>query len=78
MKKDDACYFRRRMGMVGPLGPWFRGTFIYSWMYDGVIARVYEDDPDDYIPHTLFLALGEQLVTPEDYVTLTQWEARHR
>ena len=78
MRKGDPCYFRRRMGMVGPLGPWFRGTYLYSWVYDGIIARVYEDDPDDLVEYSLFLALGEQLVTPADHDTLVQWESLRR
>jgi hypothetical protein len=32
-----------------------------AMFYDGVIARVYEDDPDDFIKHSLFLDLGDEL-----------------
>jgi len=64
MQKGDTCWFRRRpsrAGGVAPLTPWTRGTFLSSYYYDGVIASVYEDDPDDLIRYSLFLDLGDEL-----------------
>jgi hypothetical protein len=72
MRKGDACYFQKNKL------PWKRGTFKYSWMYDGIIARVYEDDPDELIEYSLFLDLGDKLITPEDYASIEQWEHRQR
>jgi hypothetical protein len=69
LKRGDACFFRKKDWTA-----WRRGTYLSSFMYDGVIAKVYEDDPDDYIPHSLFLDLGDKLVLPEDHATLQQWE----
>ena len=65
--KGERCWFRRRRGITSRQivedgrGPWTVATFIMAYMYDGVIARVYEDDPDDYIEHSLFLDLGDEL-----------------
>lgn len=72
MVKGDVCYFRKNNL------PWKRGTFLYSWMYDGIIARVYEDDPDDCMKYSLFLDLGDKLIRPDDMATLEQWEALPR
>lgn len=54
----DRCWFRQK-----GRERWLPATFLFSWRYDGVIARVYEDDPDDYIVHSLFLDLGDELRT---------------
>jgi hypothetical protein len=74
LKPGDACYFIKNNL------PWKRGTFRMSWFYDGIIASVFEDDPDEYILHSLFLDthMGDRLITPEDYVTIKQWETRQR
>ncbi len=64
MEKGDTCWFRRRLsraGGVNALTPWTRGTYLSSYYYDGVIASVYEDDPDDLIRYSLFLDLGDQI-----------------
>lgn len=63
MTKGDVCWFRRRKerGRNPELTPWTRGTFLSSYYYDGVIASVYEDDPDDLIRYSLFLDLGDEL-----------------
>lgn len=65
LHKGDLCWFRsRRPGSWKPnttLGPWTWGVFLMSYFYDGIIARVYEVDPDDYIEHSLFLDLGDEL-----------------
>jgi hypothetical protein len=66
LNKGDRCWFRKQTGWFGPknerkIGPWKIGTFMFSYFYDGVIARVYEDDPDDYIEHSLFCDLGDEL-----------------
>jgi hypothetical protein len=55
LKRGDTCWFRRRGK------DWQRGTFRNSYMYDGVIAHVYEDDPDDLIEHSIFCDLGDQI-----------------
>jgi hypothetical protein len=68
LKRGDACFFRK-----GNL-PWRRGTYLSSYMYDGIIARVYEDDPDEFIEYSLFLDLGDRLILPEDREILRQWE----
>lgn len=70
LQKGDTCYFKKNNL------PWKRGTYLYSWMYDGIIAKVYEDDPDDYIQYSLFLDLGDKLILPEDMATLEQWYRR--
>jgi hypothetical protein len=69
LKKGDACFFKKN-GL-----PWKRGTYMSSYMYDGIIARVYEDDPDDLIEYSLFLDLGDKLILPEDRATLATWES---
>jgi len=61
LHNGDRCWFRLRNDRSGSLGRWRVGTFMTSYFYDGVIARVYEDDPDDYIPHSLFCDLGDEL-----------------
>lgn len=79
LKHGESCWFRKRLRIGEPeLGPWKRGSFKMSWMYDGIIAVVFEDDPDDYIEYSLFLDMGDQLVRPEDRETLLQWEALPR
>ncbi len=58
----DRCWWRKKGAEH-----WTVGTFRWSWFYDGVIAKVYEDDPDDYIEHNLFCGLGDELrATPPD------------
>lgn len=61
MEKGDTCWFRRRAGRGKDLTAWTKGTFLSSYWYDGVIASVYEDDPDDLIRYSLFLDLGDQI-----------------
>lgn len=70
MKRGDPCYFKKNNL------PWKRGTFRSSWMYDGIIADVYEDDPDEYITYSLHLDLGDKLITPADMAALEQWYHR--
>jgi hypothetical protein len=60
MEKGDTCWFRKKVTLHSRT-PWRRGTFLSSYYYDGVIASVYEDDPDDLIRHSLFLDLGDQI-----------------
>ena len=60
MEKGDTCWFRRR-NRDRSLTPWARGTYLSSYYYDGVIASVYEDDPDDLIRYSLFLDLGDEI-----------------
>lgn len=65
LKKNDVCWFRRKKYQLkiynDEITDWTRGTFILSYDYDGIIARVYEDDPDDLITHSLFLGMGDQI-----------------
>jgi hypothetical protein len=64
LNKGDQCWFRKRNGRFGTgeeLGPWKWGTYLSSYFYDGMIARVAEADPDDLIEHSLFLDLGDQI-----------------
>jgi hypothetical protein len=70
LQRGDSCFFQKNQL------PWKRGTYISSWFYDGVIAYVYEDDPDDYIRYTLFLDLGDRLLLPESYALIEQWQDR--
>jgi hypothetical protein len=60
LNKDDRCWFRKKYGGF-QMGDWTPATFIFAWFYDGVIAEVYEDDPDDFIKRVLFLDLGDEL-----------------
>jgi hypothetical protein len=53
------CWYRKKYGDVW--GDWHPATFKTAWFYDGVIAKVYEDDPDDHIEHTLMLMFGDEL-----------------
>ena len=79
MEHGDPCWFRKRVSLGSKeLRPWQSGSFKMSWMYDGIVAVVWEDDPDDYIEHSLFLDCGDQLIRPEDRDTLIQWETRDR
>jgi len=55
LNKGDRCWFRKNKLSMRP------GTFMSAWFYDGVIAEVYEDDPDDFIRWSLFLDLGDEL-----------------
>ena len=61
LNNGDRCWFRKANDRNGGHGRWRVGTFMMSYFYDGVIARVYEDDPDDLITHSLFLDLGDEL-----------------
>ena len=69
LNKGDNCWFRKS-GMN-----WKPGTFVMTYFYDGIIARVYEHDPDDYIEYSLFLDLGDQICRWEVMPLLKQWEA---
>lgn len=65
--KGQTVWFRHRIrrhifDVSGELSAWKRGTFRGSHFYDGVIANVSEDDPDDLIQHSLFLDYGEQIL----------------
>lgn len=54
--RGQTVWFRHRLGKFPfsrGLSGWKRGTFIDSMFYDGVIASVYEDDPDDYIEYRI-------------------------
>lgn len=74
--RGQTVWFRHRLGRFpfsSGLSWWKRGTFINSMFYDGVIASVYEDDPDDYINHKILCdpSLNEneevfRLFPPED------------
>lgn len=69
-EKGQTVWFRHRVktGFFhrnAPLSPWKRGTYTGSMFYDGVIAYVFEDDPDDLVRHTLFLDLGDELLLEE-------------
>jgi hypothetical protein len=61
LDRNDRCWFRKANDRSGRLGRWRVGTFLFSYFYDGVIARVYEDDPDDYIEYSLFCDLGDEI-----------------
>ena len=55
-KEGQACWFRYRkrtgpFDVDAPLSGWTKGTFRFVWFYDGVVAEVYEDDPDELIKH---------------------------
>lgn len=56
LNNGDRCWFRKK-----DWRSWREGGFISAMFYDGVIARVYEADPDDFITHPLFLDLGDEL-----------------
>ena len=56
LERKARCWFRKKEWKT-----WRVGTFTSAYFYDGVIARVYEDDPDDLITHSLFLDLGDEL-----------------
>ena len=62
LEKGESCWFTKKGWPT-----WKRGTYISSYMYDGIIASVYEDDPDDMIKHSLFLDMGDALLRLEDY-----------
>ena len=63
LKRDVQCWYWRKQDPQ-----WRKGFFIMSWMYDGVIAKVEEADPDDLgEERSLFLDLGDKLLTVEMY-----------
>ena len=66
-EKGQTVWFRNRVkrgffDRHAEVSRWKKGTFRGSMFYDGVIADVSEDDPDDLIRHSLFLDLGDELV----------------
>jgi hypothetical protein len=73
MKKGDPCWFSKKFERKR--GAWERGTFKLAWMYDGIIADVVTEEGNTI---GLLLDMGDRIITPEDYVTLEQWEARQR
>lgn len=66
LRKGDRCWFRNRVrahcfDIDGPLSQWKAGTFGGSMLLcDGILAVVYEDDPDDLIAHKLSFASGSR------------------
>lgn len=54
--KHTRCWYRRKLADT-----WTPATFLNAMFYDGVIAWVYEDDPDEYVKVTLFLGMGDEL-----------------
>jgi len=73
MEKGAPCWFSKKHERTR--GTWERGTFKLAWFYDGVIADVVTEEGNTI---GLLLDLGDRLITPEDYATLEQWEARQR
>ena len=73
MEKGAPCWFSKKHERTR--GTWERGTFKLAWFYDGVIADVVTEEGNTI---GLLLDLGDRLITPEDYDTLEQWEARQR
>lgn len=63
----QTIWFRHRVGgsmlweAGAPMTPWKQGTFRHSWFYDGIVAEVYEDDPDDLIRHSLRPDFGDEI-----------------
>jgi hypothetical protein len=66
LENGQTLWFRKRKRPGDKeLTDWKRGTLRGVWWYDGCIARIYEDDPDDLIEHSLFLDMGDQIATAE-------------
>lgn len=63
-EQGQRIWFRKNVQRLGggeASGLLKAGTFVSSYLYDGIIARVYEDDPDELIEHSLFLDLGDEM-----------------
>lgn len=56
LKPGDLCWYRRRN-----TDTWHQAVFKGSHFYEGIVVRLYDVDPDDYIVHSLFLDCGDEL-----------------